>query len=170
MRLDAETRTAMLTTIPHLRAFAVLLCGDVNHADDLVHATLVRAIAHIDEFQPGSNLRAWLFTLLRHVLHSGDRRGAWERAHRKFVAPSAVLPGQTGRDTAGDLHEALGRLSLHQREALVLIAGAELSYEEAAVVADCDVEAMKIQVHEAAVRLAMFMSHDRAWRPMRSAS
>ena len=56
-------RDAMLAAIPRLRAFAISLSGNVDRADDLVQETLVRAMASIDSFQPGTNMTAWLFTI-----------------------------------------------------------------------------------------------------------
>jgi RNA polymerase sigma-70 factor (ECF subfamily) len=174
MRFDAETRASILREIPHLRAFAILLCGDVDHADDLVHATLVRAASvhapHIDALQPESDLRARLFKILRHANHCACRRSKRANVRRNYLDGCADVPEQAGADTAGDLHEALGRLSPHHREAIVLVAGGSLSYEEAAAVADCDVEAIKTQVREAVVRLALFMSDDTAWRPRTAVS
>ncbi len=56
----------MPATVPSLRASAISLCGNVDRTDDLVQETLLRALAHIDSFQPG-NMPAWLFTILRNL-------------------------------------------------------------------------------------------------------
>ena len=74
MTLQASVREAMLAAVPSLRAFAISLSGNVDRADDLVQETLLRAIANIDSFEPGSNLPAWLFTILRNLFRSDYRK------------------------------------------------------------------------------------------------
>ena len=67
-------REAMLSTVPSLRAFAISLSGNVDRADDLVQETLLRAMANINSFQPGTNMSAWLFTILRNLFRSEYRK------------------------------------------------------------------------------------------------
>ena len=74
MPIDDAVRQQILDTIPSLRAFAISLCGNVDRADDLVQETMVRAIANIDSFQPGTNMSAWLFTILRNHFRSEYRK------------------------------------------------------------------------------------------------
>src|SRR6201991_3281433 len=74
MTLDASVRDAVLAAVPSLRAFAISLSGNVDRADDLVQETLLRALANIDSFQPGSNMPAWLFTILRNLFRSEYRK------------------------------------------------------------------------------------------------
>ncbi|MGA8225444.1 MAG: sigma factor, partial [Xanthobacteraceae bacterium] len=64
---DRSVRDGILATLPSLRAFAISLSGNVDRADDLVQETLLRALANIDSFEPGTNLPAWLFTILRNL-------------------------------------------------------------------------------------------------------
>ena len=64
----------MLAAVPSLRAFAISLTGNFDRADDLVQDTLVRALANIDRFERGTNLNAWLFTILRNLFHSEWRK------------------------------------------------------------------------------------------------
>jgi len=73
-RLDDHLRDTMLDAVPRLRAFAISLCGNVDKADDLVQETLLRALSHIDQFQPGTNMSAWLFTILRNLFRSDYRK------------------------------------------------------------------------------------------------
>ena len=73
-----EIQEELLATIPHLRAFAIALCGDVDRADDLVQEALTRAIANIHQFTPGTSLQAWLFTILRNWMRSQFRRRRYE--------------------------------------------------------------------------------------------
>ena len=74
MTPDASFRDALLAAVPSLRAFAISLSGNVDRADDLVQDTLVRAIANAHRFEPGTNLNAWLFTILRNLFHSEYRK------------------------------------------------------------------------------------------------
>ena len=69
-----SVRDDILATIPNLRAFATSLSGSLDRADDLVQETLLRALANIDSFQPGTNLSAWLFTILRNQFRSEYRK------------------------------------------------------------------------------------------------
>src|SRR5207302_2806020 len=74
MPLTNQLRDDILAAVPNLRAFAISLSGNTDRADDLVQETLLRAIANIDSFQPGSNLPAWLFTILRNLFRSDYRK------------------------------------------------------------------------------------------------
>jgi RNA polymerase sigma-70 factor (ECF subfamily) len=66
----------MLAAVPRLRAFAISLCGNVDRADDLMQEILLRAIGSINSFQPGTNMCAWLFTVLRNLFRSEYRKQA----------------------------------------------------------------------------------------------
>src|ERR1700738_3693091 len=72
--LQPVERDIMLAAVPSLRAFAISLSGNVDRADDLVQETLLRAMANINSFQPGTNMSAWLFTILRHLFRSEYRK------------------------------------------------------------------------------------------------
>ena len=70
MNVDPSVREALLAAVPNLRAFAISLCGSMDRADDLVQETLLRALANIHSFQRGTNMSAWLFTILRNLFRS----------------------------------------------------------------------------------------------------
>src|SRR4026207_856827 len=74
MTLNPSVRDAMLAAVPRLRAFAISLSGNVDRADDLVQETLLRAIANIESFQPGTNMSAWLVTIPRNLFRPEYRR------------------------------------------------------------------------------------------------
>jgi RNA polymerase sigma-70 factor (ECF subfamily) len=74
MSLDPALREQILAAVPSLRAFAISLSGNVDRADDLVQETLLRALANIHSFQPGTNMPAWLFTILRNLFRSEYRK------------------------------------------------------------------------------------------------
>ena len=110
--METSLRDAMLKSTPHLRAFAISLTNNVDRADDLVQETLMRAIANIARFQPGTNMQAWLFTILRNLFHSEyrKRRREVEDADGKYAATLAVQPAQGAHLDFEDLQRALARL------------------------------------------------------------
>ena len=149
-------KQAMLALIPNLRAFAVSLCGDIERADDLVQETLLKAWNHLDSFQEGTNLRAWLFTILRNTYFSECRRRRREVQDYDGAkaAELAVHPGQQGHIDMQDFRKALNVLPPDQREALVLVGAAGFSYEEAAAISGCAVGTIKSRVNRARSRLS----------------
>jgi RNA polymerase sigma-70 factor, ECF subfamily len=147
-------REALLALIPNLRAFGVSLCGDVDRADDLVQETLLKAWDHLESFQEGTNLRAWLFTILRNTYFSECRRRRREVEDRDGKAADlAVHPGQQGHIDMQDFRRALNLLPPDQREALVLVGAAGFSYEEAAGISGCAVGTIKSRVNRARGKL-----------------
>lgn len=159
-RPSGECRHALIASIPNLRAFAISLCGDVHRADDLVQETLIKAWSHYDTFQEGTNLRAWLFTILRNTFISERRK--LMREVQDFdgdhAARLARHPEQLGHLDLIDFTRALARLSSEQREALMLVGAERFSYEEAASIARCEVGTIKSRVHRARVRLAQLLN------------
>ena len=123
-------KQALLGLIPNLRAFGVSLCGDIERADDLVQETLLKAWDHLESFQEGTNLRAWLFTILRNTYFSECRRRRREVEDRDGTKALdlAVHPGQQGHLDMEDFRAALNQLPPDQREALVLVGAAGFSY------------------------------------------
>ncbi len=113
----------MLKTVPHLRAFAISLTDNVDHADDLVQDTLVRALSRLDQFTPGINLQAWLFTILRNLFHTEyrKRRREVEDPEGAMAGLLTVPPKHDAQLDFHDLHSALAQLPSEQREALLLI-------------------------------------------------
>src|SRR5262249_32249943 len=92
MTMRPSVRDAMLAAVPSLRAFAISLCGNVDRADDLVQETLLRAMANIDSFQPGTNMSAWLFTILRNLFRSEYRKRRRQLCREPQVASGAAKP------------------------------------------------------------------------------
>ncbi len=149
-------RDALVAQIGSLRAFGVSLCGDRDRADDLVQETLFKAWNHIDSFKEGTNLKAWLFTILRNTYFSErrKRKREVEDADGKYAARLASAPEQHGHMDIKDFHAALVQLPADQREALILVGAAGFSYEEAAEISDCAVGTIKSRVNRARTRLA----------------
>jgi RNA polymerase sigma-70 factor (ECF subfamily) len=150
----------LLAVIPNLRAFAMSLCGNLDHADDLVQETLVKAWGSLDSFVEGTNLRAWLFTILRNIYYSEYRKRRREVADPDgaFAANLATAPAQSGHMDLLDFRAALQQLPSDQREALILIGASGLSYEEAAGICGCAIGTMKSRVNRARNRLAGMLS------------
>jgi RNA polymerase sigma-70 factor, ECF subfamily len=145
----------MLAQLPTLRAFAVSLCGNFDRADDLVQETLLKAWQNLDKFEEGTNLRAWLFTILRNGYFSElrKRRREVEDVDGKMTASLSVPPAQQGHLDMQDFRKALSTLPADQREALVLVGAVGMSYEEAAGVAQCAVGTIKSRVNRARTKL-----------------
>ena len=156
MTVSDEFREQLILAIPSLRAFAVSLCGNATRADDLVQETLVKAWANHSSFEPGTNLRAWLYTILRNEFYSQMRKKAREieDSDGALAARLAVHPGQQGHMDMVDFRNALSLLPDDQREALILVGATGFSYEEAAEVCGCAVGTIKSRVSRARSRLA----------------
>jgi len=160
MGTEAPVREAILATLPHLRAFAISLSGKVDRADDLVQETLVRALTNINSFEPGTNLQAWLFTILRNQFRSEyrKRRREVEDVDGRFAENLKTPPEQHSRLEFQEFRQALTQLPADQREALILVGASGFSYEEAAQICGCAVGTTKSRVNRARARLAKILS------------
>ena len=164
MTLNPSLRDAMLAAVPSLRAFAISLSGNIDRADDLVQETLLRAIANIDSFQPGTNMSAWMFTILRNLFRSEyrKRRREVEDTDGSYADSLKSQPEQNSRLEFQEFRTALAKLPPDQREALILVGASGFSYEEAASICDCAVGTIKSRVNRARTRLADLLSIESA--------
>jgi RNA polymerase sigma-70 factor, ECF subfamily len=158
--LAPEIRDAILGAIPRLRAFAISLTGSIDQADDLVQEAIVRGLSHIERFQPGTNMEAWLFTILRNQFYT-----AFRRRRREVEDPGGILAGtqamppeQNGYLDLEDLKVALTKLPVEQCEALLLVAAEGLSYEEAAEVCGTRIGTIKSRINRARTKLAELLA------------
>ena len=153
-------RDALVGTIPNLRAFAISLTGDHHRANDLVQETLLKAWANRDRFEAGTNLKAWLFTILRNTYFSEIRKRRREVQDTDGVAAAQLVSPaeQYGHLDLTEFRKALIELSVDQREALLLVGAEGFSYEEAAEICGCAVGTVKSRVNRARGRLAELMS------------
>jgi len=160
MTVSPQLKRDLISSIPNLRAFAVSLCGNPDRADDLVQETLVKAWSHLTSFSEGTNLAAWLFTILRNIYYSEYRKRRREVADSDgaIAARLATAPAQSGHMDFLDFRAALQKLPPDQREALILIGASGLSYEEAAGVCNCAVGTMKSRVNRARNRLVELLA------------
>lgn len=155
MSTTPSFRDGLLAAVPTLRAFAVSLAKNTDRADDLVQETLVKAWDKQDSFQPGTNLKAWLFTILRNEFYSQmrKRRREVEDSDGSITARLSVHPSQDGSSDLTDFRKALELLPEDQREAIILIGASGFSYEEAAEICGCAVGTIKSRVSRARTRL-----------------
>jgi RNA polymerase sigma-70 factor (ECF subfamily) len=156
--MSAETpsfKRDMLATLPSLRAFAVSLTGRHDKADDLVQDTIMKAWAKQTSFELGTNIKAWLFTILRNEFYSQMRKRGREvqDTDGAFTERLSVHPAQYGSMDLKDFRKALDSLPPDQREAVILIGASGFSYEEAAEICDCAIGTMKSRVSRARTRL-----------------
>ncbi|MDN3575056.1 sigma-70 family RNA polymerase sigma factor [Methylobacterium longum] len=159
-RDDAAFKKLLVTIVPVLRRFAVSLARDPTTADDLVQDTLFRAWRVRARFEPGTNFEAWTFTILRNAFYSGHRRSREvQDEDGSYTARLATPPDQTGHLDLQDVRAALDRLAPTMREALVLVAIENLTYEEAAAVMNCQIGTVKSRVWRAREQLARMLGY-----------
>lgn len=159
---DFSARDELVAAIPSLRAFAITLCGRTDQADDLVQETLVKAWGNIDSYTPGTNLRAWLFTILRNGFYSHlrKRRREVEDVDGAYSASLSMEASQSDHIRMREFRAALAQLPADQREALILVGAAGHSYEETAEICGCAVGTIKSRVNRARRRLATLLDED----------
>lgn len=151
-------RDGLVEMIPVLRAFARSLCGQRDLADDLAQETLAKAWQAREKFQLGTNLKAWLFVILRNEFYSNHRRA--KTASDYNAAQSHNSEGaeaeQHARLDLSDLMRAFSQLPSEQKEALILTAS-EFSYDEAAQICGCAVGTIKSRVSRARKQLQILV-------------
>lgn len=155
--VDEEAfRRDVVALIPRLRAYAMSLARSNVEADDLVQETLMKSWRARDSFAPGSNLQAWLFTILRNAFLSEAviRSRTTQDVDGHHAARLSASPNQEWRIRYGEMLGALQQLRPHAREALLLVAASGMSYEEAARICNCPVNTMKSRVKRARASLA----------------
>jgi RNA polymerase sigma-70 factor, ECF subfamily len=159
---DRELKAAILDILPNLRAFARSLASNPAQADDLVQDSLLKALGNLHRFETGTNLRAWLFTILRntHYSHLRKRRREIEDADGIHAAKLGVRPTQDGRLDLEDFKLAFAQLSPDHREVLTLVGAMGMPYEEAAEICGCAVGTVKSRANRARVRLAELLGFD----------
>ncbi len=159
---DATFRTRLISEIPNLRAFAVSLSGSVQLADDLVQDALLKAWTHADSFAEGTNMRAWLFTILRNSYFSIRRKRGREvqDATGAYAERVGTAPTQDGVVDLADFRRALAKLSPEQREVLIMVGVSGISYEEAAEVCGVAVGTVKSRVNRARAKLVELLGID----------
>jgi len=141
----------LLACIPHLRAYARFLTGNRERADDLVQDALVRALTASHQFQAGTNLKAWVFTILRNLFYNEIRKNRLKVQSIDDIPGEgpATPPTQDANLEFADFRRAFWQLGQSQREVLIMVGASGLSYEEAAAICDCAVGTIKSRVSRA---------------------
>lgn len=154
----------LVGNLPAMTAFAVMLTRNRQSADDLVHDTVVRALSREELFTPGTNLKAWLFTIMRN-LHINNMRAG----HRARIVDvdddllpnlASAAPNQEHRLVLKELFHAIGTLNRDQQEVLSLVVGQDMSYEEAAEVCGCPIGTVRSRLARARRELERMLTGD----------
>lgn len=155
-------RDEVVALIPPLRGYAIALTRSSSDADDLVQDALVRAWQFRSGFRVGTNMKAWLYKILRNTFYtqSEKRLRTVQDVDGKLAGQLVCNPDQEWRLVYDELLEALGHLSQDTRDALLLVVAAGLTYEEAAEITGCAVGTMKSRVNRARERLAKLTDFD----------
>ncbi len=151
-----EPRDELVEHLPALRAFAISLTRNGAMADDMVQDTIVKAWTNIEKFEAGTNMRAWLFTILRNTYYSNRRKAKREVADIDgvFTENMAEKPAHDGRLQMRDFEVAFRKLPDEQRETLILVGASGFSYEEAADMCGVAVGTIKSRANRGRKRLA----------------
>ena len=171
MRGDGQPDDAfereLIALLPHLRNFSRMLCRSRHFAEDIAQETLIKAWHARDRFEPGTNLRAWLFTILRHEFYSHQRR-AWRQApwDEEFgdEIPAPADEQSWAMDLA-DCTRALGQLPASQRETLLLVGVGGFTYENAADMLGSPVGTLKSRLARGRRTLTKLLDGERPLRP-----
>ena len=151
----SDPRESLPDHIPSLRAFAISLTRNVSEADDLVQETILKAWSKFDKFTPGTDLRAWLFTILRNTFFSSKRKTKREVADPEGIHAGHLFekPHHDGRLAFRDFQTGFDQLSPEHREVLILVGANGYSYEEAAEMMGVAVGTAKSRANRARARL-----------------
>jgi RNA polymerase sigma-70 factor (ECF subfamily) len=157
---DEAFREEMLKVLPRLQAFARVLTRNREAAEDVLQDTIVRALRAHRSFEPGSNMLAWLCTILRNQHISGLRRRRHEAMPIEDLPDGAASVGPSQYDSIaiGEIRRALLKLSPEHREVLLMVAAAGLSYGEAAEICGCAVGTVKSRVNRARAELKRLLA------------
>jgi RNA polymerase sigma-70 factor, ECF subfamily len=157
-----QFRADLVGIIPHLRAFARSLTRNREQADDLVHDAVVRALSAANQFRPGTNFKAWMFTILRNLYYNEGRkdRARCVSLDGLTIEVESTPATQEASLEFRDFRRAYWQLSDAHREVLILVGASGLSYEEAAQVCHCAVGTIKSRISRARHELAELLSGD----------
>lgn len=154
-----DPKDEIVEHIKSLRAFALSLTRNSALADDMVQDSIEKAWRNIDKFQAGTNMRAWLFTILRNTYYSNRRRAKREVADPEgtFVERLSVKPDHDGRLQMSDFSRMFAQLPAEQREVLLLVGASGFSYEEAAEMCGVAIGTIKSRINRGRARLCELM-------------
>lgn len=156
-----DKRQSVIVELPHLMRYARALKRNPELADDLVQGTVERALAHLHQFKAGTNMRAWMFTIM-HNLHAQDMRKLGRSTDTVPLDPAienrhAAGPGQEARIMARDMERSLDALPNEQRDVILLVCLEDMSYTEAAEVLGVPIGTIMSRLARGRDRLRQFM-------------
>ena len=148
---EVRQQVDVVALIPALRNFARRFYGSTTDIDDLVQETLLRALANIDKFRPGTSLKSWLFTIMRNTFCTRYAQGKRECVGIEECASSqrSINAPQEWAVRAQEFHRALADLPAHYRDAFETVLMRGESYEMAALRCDCPIGTIKSRVNRA---------------------
>ncbi|MCG7361021.1 sigma-70 family RNA polymerase sigma factor [Roseomonas sp. ACRSG] len=154
----------LIACLPDLRAYARSLTRNRHDADDLVQDTVVRIMNSADRFQPGTNFKAWAFTILRNRFLNefvAKRKQTREMDDAEMEQVPTSARQEEGLELA-DFQRIFHKLPEDHRSILALVAGSGLAYEDVAKVLDCAVGTVKSRVHRARMALYALLEQETA--------
>ncbi len=159
---DPDPRDEIVEHLPSLRAFALSLTRNGATADDMVQDAVEKAWINIDKFEPGTNMRAWLFTILRNTFYTSRRKLGREVSDADGVMTErlSVKPTHDGRLQMADFNVAFDQLPPEQREALTLVCATGFSYDEAAQTCGVKIGTIKSRINRGRARLVELLELD----------
>lgn len=157
---DRTFERELLQIIPHLRAFARSLCGDPTFADDLAQEAVAKAWASRASYTMGTNMKAWVFLILRNHYYSETRRAWRSIGLDPDVAANTLMASDDPSSSLelDDLRRALAMLPAEQREAVILVGAAGLSHEEVSGIMGVAIGTVKSRVSRGRDRLALILA------------
>ena len=153
----------LLNVVPDMRAFARFLARNPTDADDLVQDAVVRALRSYHQFDLGTNMKSWAFTIVRNTHLNGLRRRRYEELDDKDQRLRPISPNQLHYVELREVSDVLASLSSAHRDVLILVRASGFSYEEAAQVMKCKLGTIKSRLNRADVALRVVLGAD--YRP-----
>lgn len=157
----ADPREEIIEHLPALRAFALSLTRNGALADDIVQDTVVKAWTSFDSYKPGTKLRAWLFTILRNNFYSHHRKFGREieDVDGTHAAQLAVSPNHDGKLMLDEVMAAFDKLTVEQKEVLLLVGASGFSYEEAAEMCGVSLGTIKSRINRGRNALSAMLGY-----------
>jgi RNA polymerase sigma-70 factor (ECF subfamily) len=153
-------RRLIIEHIPRLRRYARALVGDRYVADDLVQDTLERAWNKFDLWRPGSDLRAWLFTIMHNVFVNQARRRRYEVEQAMEELPAVAVRATQGEQLElEDVDRVLRSLSTEQREVVLLVAVEQLTYDQVSRALDIPIGTVMSRLSRARERMRQLLGN-----------
>lgn len=171
---EAAFEDLLIANLPNMRAYAMMIARNREQAEDLVQDSVARALAKCHLYQPGTNFKAWVFTVLRnqHIdgLRARRREAITDMPEDVLNDLQIALPRQDDHLVMRDLMRALKRLSADQRDALLLVTVQGMSYEEAAAICGCPIGTIRSRLARARMELhRSLLGEEPAQRPRAAA-